>query len=51
MGRARQSSSDELLDDAAWDMPWRLSEDELYAQDGPGWRRANAGLDDQEDGR
>lgn len=51
MRRMRAMTSDDLLDDAAWEVPWRLSEDDLHVQDGPGWRRADAGLDDLEDGR
>ena len=51
MTRKRHVIDDDLLDEAAWDVPRRLSEDDLYAQDGPGWRRAPVGLDDLEDGR
>lgn len=51
MTRKRHVIDDDLLDEAAWDVPRRLSEDDLYAQDGPGWRHAPAGLDDLEDGR
>ena len=47
----RAITSDDLLDDAAWDVPWRLSEDDLHVQDGLGWRRADARLDDLENER
>ncbi|WP_296168913.1 hypothetical protein, partial [uncultured Brevundimonas sp.] len=51
MTRRRHVIDDDLLDEGVWDVPRRLSEDDLYAQDGPGWRRAPAELDDLEDGR
>ena len=51
MTRKRNIMDDSLLDETAWEVPRHLSEDDLYAQDGPGWRRTPVGLDDLEDGR
>jgi hypothetical protein len=40
-----------LLDTEAWDSPGRLTDQDLFAEASPGWRRSAAHLDDPEDDR
>lgn len=40
-----------LLDEEVWDSPGRLTDSDLFAHAGPGWRRGDAALDDPEDDR
>jgi len=40
-----------LLDPEAWDVPGRLTDADLFAQAGPGWRRGDTALEDPEDDR
>lgn len=55
MNRAMTSRHDRsdptLLDEDAWDSPGRLTDADLFAHAGSGWRRADALLDDPEDDR
>ena len=55
MTRARSPSHDRadpwLLDEEVWDNPRRLTDADLFAHAGPGWRRGDAALDDPEDDR
>ena len=50
--KTRESASlGTLLDEDAWDSPGRLTDADLFAHAGSGWRRADALLDDPEDDR
>ena len=40
-----------LLDEDAWDNPGRLTDADIHAHAGPGWRRGEVALDDPEDER
>ncbi len=40
-----------LLDEEAWDSPDRLTDADLFAHAGAGWRRGDGVLDDPEDDR
>lgn len=40
-----------LLDDDAWGCPDRLTDLEVFAQTGPGWRRSDGRIHDPEDVR
>jgi len=40
-----------LLDEEAWDCPGRLTDADLFAHAGPGWRRGETAADDPEDDR
>ena len=40
-----------LLDPEVWDIPACLTDADLSAHTGPGWRRGDAALDDPEDDR
>lgn len=54
MTRRRKTRSDfdaELPDPEIWDAPGRLTDDDLFAQDGPGWRRTRPFHDEMEDDR
>lgn len=40
-----------LLDEETWDNPGRLTDSDLFAHAGPGWRRGYGATDDMEDDR
>lgn len=40
-----------LLEQEVWDSPGRLTDADLFAHAGPGWRRGDTALDDPEDDR
>lgn len=40
-----------LLDEEVWDSPGRLTDSDLFAHAGPGWRRSGRALEDPEDDR
>ena len=48
---SHESPDASLLDTEAWDSPGRLTDQDLFAEASPGWRRSAAHLDDPEDDR
>ena len=51
MSRYRNDPDLVLLDLDVWDAPWRLSEDDLYAQAGADRLRSGRPVDEREDER
>lgn len=51
MTRTSELSDARLLDEDVWDIPRRLTEADLFAHGGPGWRRGDRPADDPEDDR
>ena len=51
MTRFREFLEPEMLDREVWEAPARLSDDDLYAQAGPDFRRAPCPLHEPEEDR
>lgn len=47
----RPHAADRLLDEEAHETPDRLTDEDLFAESGPGWRRCGPPLFDMEDDR
>lgn len=51
MTRTHDHAEPWLLDEEVWDSPDRLTDADLFAHAGPGWRRGETILDNPEDNR
>lgn len=49
MTRPFDGADPSLLDPEVWESPDRLSDLDLFAHTGPGWRRGEVAFDDPED--